>query len=150
MKTKKILIALLIFIVFLLIFYTIRPKVIIYGAPNYTSKVEAVMDFYDKYFDGDVSIWYVDKLEHSTVQKVVHPNKYISFNYPILYDGKGSKNFIIMYFVNDNLSLHRFYINAEQLYFWRIIIYLRNNGLIERSYIVKKPFGKKELYMGNN
>ena len=39
------------------------------------AKVRVVMDFYDKYYDGDVSLWYVDKLKNSTKEKKTQSEK---------------------------------------------------------------------------
>ena len=113
-----------------------------------TAKVQFVMDFYDKYYDGDVSLWYVDKLKNSTKEKQLNPKKYILFNYPIIYDKKGSKNFIIMYYMydNENTSFHRIYINADLLYFHRIEFSLDDSGQIINSYIKKYPWSKKIEY----
>ena len=69
MKIKKILITFSILVFFSLIVESICPKIVIYGAPNIKAKVQVVMDFYDKYYDGDVSLWYVDKLKNSTKEK---------------------------------------------------------------------------------
>ena len=66
MKIKKILITFSILVFFSLIVESICPKIVIYGAPNIKAKVQVVMDFYDKYYDVDVSLWYVDKLKNST------------------------------------------------------------------------------------
>lgn len=68
-ENKKIIITFSILVFFSLIFESICPKIVIYGAPNIKAKVQVVMDFYDKYYDGDVSLWYVDKLKNSTKEK---------------------------------------------------------------------------------
>lgn len=148
MKNKKIIITFLIFVIFSLIFESFRPKIVIYGAPNNKVKVQAVMDFYDKYYDGDISIWYVDKLEYLTKEKKIKPKNHILFNYPIIYDKKGSKNFIIMYYVynNENSNFNRIYINADLLYFHRIEFSIDDSGEIINSYIKKYPWSKKEEY----
>lgn len=148
MKIKKILITFSILVFFSLILESICPKIVIYGAPNIKAKVQVVMDFYDKYYDGDVSILYVDKLKNSTKEKQLNPKKYILFNYPIIYDKKGSKNFIIMYYMydNENTSFHRIYINADLLYFHRIEFSLDDSGQIINSYIKKYPWSKKIEY----
>ncbi len=62
MKIKKILITFSILVFFSLIVESICPKIVIYGTPNIKAKVQVVMDFYDKYYDGDVSLWYVNSL----------------------------------------------------------------------------------------
>ena len=118
MKIKKILISFIILVFFSFILDLLRPKIVIYGAPNNKVKVQAVMDFYDKYNDGEVSVWYVEKLEHSIRQKNLKPNGRIIYNYPLLYDKKGSKNFIIMYYINDyeNSDFHRININADLIF----------------------------------
>ena len=55
-ENKKIIITFSILVFFSLIFESICPKIVIYGAPNIKAKVQVVMDFYDKYYDGDVSL----------------------------------------------------------------------------------------------
>ena len=59
MKINKKAIA-IITIVFLILFNYFRPTIVIHGAPNKTLLIKTLMDFHDKYYDGDVSIWYVD------------------------------------------------------------------------------------------
>lgn len=148
MKNKKILITFLIFIIFSFIFELFRPKIVIHGAPNNKAKVQVVMDFYDKYYDGDISIWYADKLEHSIKEKKLEPKNHILFNFPIIYDKKGSKNFIIMYYVydNKNSNFHRIYINADLMYFHRVEFSIDDSGEIINSYIKKFPWSKKVIY----
>lgn len=149
MKNKKIRLVIISSLIFLGILSFIRPKVKIYGAPSYASKVEAVMDFYDKKYDGDVSIWYIDKLEASTIVKKILPKMHSTFNYPIFYDKKGSQNFIFMYYVYDtgkNIThFRRFFVNAELLYFWRIEVTLQDDGDIKESYIKKYPWSEKQV-----
>lgn len=151
MKIKKILVCFLILVFLAFIFNLLRPKIVIYGAPNNKAKVQVVMDFYDKYYDGDVSIWYVDKLEHSTKEKQLNSKKQIVFNYPIIYDKKGSKNYIIMYYIYDKepSNFHRIYINAKLLYFYRIEFFLDDTGQFSNSYIKKYPWSRKIEYCIN-
>lgn len=69
MKIKKILITFSFLVFFSLIVESICPKIVIYGAPNIKAKVQVVMDFYDKYYDGDVSLHTAFKKGHWSVEK---------------------------------------------------------------------------------
>ena len=43
-------------------------------------------------------------------------------------------------------SLHRFFINADLLYFWKVEIFLKENGEIEKRYIYKYPWSHKQFF----
>ena len=74
----------------------------------------------------------------------------VRINCPLLYDKKGSGNFIICYYMEKNAdnmkSLHRFFINAVDLYFFRIGIYINDNGDVTDKYIRKYPWSKRRVY----
>lgn len=151
MKINKKAIA-IITIVFLILFNYFRPTIVIHGAPNKTLLIKTLMDFHDKYYDGDVSIWYVEKMESSMRRKICKENQRIHFKYPILYDTKGSQNYIFMYYILEGRNkpkgaLHRFFVNVKELYFFRIIVYISDNGEISDSYIKKYPWSKSQLYI---
>ncbi|MGN1044247.1 MAG: hypothetical protein ACI4PR_05630 [Acutalibacteraceae bacterium] len=147
-KRKKLFIFYI--LLFLISFNFIRPRLIIHGAENNLAEVSVVMDIYDKEYDGDVSIWYVNKIRNSTRNYVLLNKEIIKINYPLLYDKKGSKNFIIMYYMeknaNNSKNLHRFFINADLLYFWTLEFFLDDSGEIINSYLKKYPWSKKEEY----
>lgn len=149
-KKRKRVILLCVYTIFFYILTFFRPAIIIHGASDNTAEIEAVMDVFDKKFDGDVSLWYLEKIKHSTRKKICKPNKKIQFKYPLFYDKKGSRNFYILYLMEKNeyhmRALHRFKINAEELYFFRLNIYLDNDGHINESYIKKYPLSKKLKY----
>lgn len=108
------------------------------------------MDVFDKEYNGDVSIWYMNKIKSSTSDYSLLNKETVIINYPLLYDRKGSKNFIIMYYMKKNedelKSLHRFFINADLLYFWKVEIFLKENGEIEKRYIYKYPWSHKQFF----
>ena len=150
MKINKKAIA-IITIVFL-IFNYFRPTIVIHGAPNKTLLIEVLMDFHDKYYDGDASIWYVERMESATRSKICKENQRVHFKYPILYDTKGPQNYIFMFYILKGRnkpwgSLHRFFVNAKELYFFRITVYIDNDGEIKESYIRKYPWSRKQLYV---
>ena len=80
---------------FVMLFNFMRQKLIIYGPPDNSVDISAVMDIQDKKYDGDVSLWYVDKIEKSTKRYILLDDGIVRINYPLLYDKKGSRNFII-------------------------------------------------------
>ena len=150
MKINKKAIA-IITIVFL-IFNYFRPTIVIHGAPNTTLLIEVLMDFHDKYYDGDASIWYVERMESATRSKICKENQRVHFKYPILYDTKGSQNYIFMYYILKGRNkpwgpLYRFCVNAKELYFFRITVYIGNNGEIKESYIKKYPWSRRQPYV---
>ena len=152
MKINKKAIAIaIITIVFLILFNYFRPTIVIHGAPNKTLLIKTLMDFHDKYYDGDVSIWYVEKMESSMRRKICKENQRIHFKYPILYDTKGPQNYIFMYYILERnslkSSLYRFRVNARELFFFRIIVYISDNGEISDSYIKKYPWSSKQPYV---
>ena len=146
--TKRIIIFTILF--FFLFFNFIRPKVIIHGPENNSAEVSVVMDVFDKEYNGDVSIWYMNKIKSSTSDYSLLNKETVIINYPLLYDRKGSKNFIIMYYMKKNedelKSLHRFFINADLLYFWKVEIFLKEDGEIEKRYIYKYPWSHKQFF----
>lgn len=146
--TKRIIIFTILF--FFLFFNFIRPKVIIHSPENNSTEISAVMDVFDKEYNEDVSIWYVNKIKNSTSNYSLLNKETVIINYPLLYDIKGSKNFIIMYYMGKNedelKSLHRFFINAGLLYFWRIEVFLHDNGEIQKSYMYKYPWSHKQFF----
>ena len=136
-KRKSIIIFTILF--FFLFFNFIRPKVIIHSPENNPTEVSVVMDVFDKEYNEDVSIYSL--LNKETV----------IINYPLLYDIKESKNFIIMYYMGKNedelKTLHRFFVNADLLYFWRIEVFLQDNGEIQKkSYMYKYPWSHKQFF----
>ena len=150
MKKKQKVIVIII-IVFLILFNYFRPTIVIHGAPNKTLLIKTLMDFHDKYYDGDVSIWYVEKMESSMRRKICKENQRIHFKYPILYDTKGTQDYIFMYYIlgRNSLksSLYRFRVNAKELYFFRITVYIDNDGEIKESYMRKYPWSSKQPYV---
>ena len=72
-----------VYTIFFYILTFFRPAIIIHGASDNTAEIEAVMDVFDKKFDGDVSLWYLEKIKHSTRKKYVNLIK--KFNLNILY-----------------------------------------------------------------
>lgn len=149
-KRKKLFIFYI--LLFLISFNFIRPRLIIHGAEYNSAEISVVMDIFDKEkeYDGDVSIWYVKKIRNSARNYVLLNKEIIKINYPLLYDKKGSKNFIIMYYMdkNDNglKNLHRFFINADFLYFWAVEVFLEDSGEISNSYIKKYPWSEREEF----
>ncbi len=137
-------------LVFIMLFNFIRPKLIIYGSPDNSSDISAVMDIFDKKYNGDVSLWYVDKIKKSTKRYILWNDGFVKINYPLIYDKKGSGNFIICYYMENNAdnmkTLHRFFINAENFYFFRIGIYINNNGDVIDKYIQKYPWSRRLIY----
>ena len=109
------------------------------------------MDFHDKYYDGDASIWYVEKMESAIQTKICKENQTLYYKYPILYDTKGTQDYIFMYYILERnslkSSLYRFRVNARELFFFRIIVYISDNGEISDSYIKKYPWSKSQLYI---
>lgn len=148
-KKQKVIV---IIIILFLTFNYFRPTIVIHGAPNNLLEINVLMDFHDKYYDGDVSIWYVEKMESSMRRKICKENQRIHFKYPILYDTKGPQNYIFMYYIlkgrnKPKGALHRFRVNARELFFFRIIVYISDNGEISDSYIKKYPWSKSQLYI---
>lgn len=140
----------ILYVLFFLFFNFIRPKVIIHSPENTSTEISAVMDVFDKEYNEDVSIWYVNKIKNSTSDYSLLNKETVIINYPLLYDIKGSKNFIIMYYMGKNedelKSLHRFFVNAGLLYFWRIEVFLQDNGEIQKSYMYKYPWSHKQFF----
>lgn len=151
MKKKRIILIIFFILIVNIIYNFIRPKIILHGAENNSSEVSVVMDIFDKKYDGDVSLWYVRKIQDSTKDFILFNGSSIKINYPLFYDKEGSGNLIVMYYMEKNeddlKSLHRFFVNAEVLYFWRIEIILQDDGKIQESYIKKYPWSNKEIYI---
>ena len=110
-KRKKIIIFTILF--FFLFFNFIRPKVIIHGSDNNSAEVSVVMDVFDKEYNGDVSIWYMNKIKSST---------------------------------SDYSLLNKETVIIDLLYFWKVEIFLKENGEIEKSYIYKYPWSHKQFF----
>lgn len=147
-KNKKVIV---IIIILFLTFNYFRPTIVIHGAPNNLLEINVLMDFHDKYYDGDASIWYVEKMESAIQTKICKENQTLYYKYPILYDTKGTQDYIFMYYILERnslkSSLHRFRVNARELFFFRIIVYISDNGEISDSYIKKYPWSKSQLYI---
>lgn len=147
-KNKKVIV---IIILLFLTFNYFRPTIVIHGAPNNLLEINVLMDFHDKYYDGDASIWYVEKMESAIQTKICKENQTLYYKYPILYDTKGTQDYIFMYYILERnslkSSLYRFRVNAKELFFFRIIVYIGDNGEISDSYIKKYPWSKSQLYI---
>lgn len=147
-KNKKVIV---IIIILFLTFNYFRPTIVIHGAPNNVLEINVLMDFHDKYYDGDASIWYVEKMESAIQTKICKENQTLYYKYPILYDTKGTQDYIFMYYILERnslkSSLYRFRVNARELFFFRIIVYISDNGEISDSYIKKYPWSKSQLYI---
>lgn len=147
-KNKKVIV---IIILLFLTFNYFRPTIVIHGAPNNLLEINVLMDFHDKYYDGDASIWYVEKMESAIQTKICKENQTLYYKYPILYDTKGTQDYIFMYYILERnslkSSLYRFRVNARELFFFRIIVYIGDNGEISDSYIKKYPWSKSQLYI---
>lgn len=147
-KNKKVIV---IIIILFLTFNYFRPTIVIHGAPNNLLEINVLMDFHDKYYDGDASIWYVEKMESAIQTKICKENQTLYYKYPILYDTKGTQDYIFMYYILERnslkSSLYRFRVNARELFFFRIIVYISDNGEISDSYIKKYPWSKSQLYI---
>ena len=101
--TKKIIIFTILF--FFLFFNFIRPKVIIHSPENNSTEVSVVMDVFDKEYNEDVSIWYVNKIKNST-------SDYSLLN-RVIVNCCGLKKSV--FFIRQPSFVHR----PQKLYFWR-------------------------------